>query len=650
MPGPNRKRNDLFCDHLHVVFLEAVPLAGLGIVLRVHEALPVGIIDGEEVATIVVAGVAGLFAEEYVLGMGLNGPDAMVVLPGPEELVEVLGASAAGVFLQHGQVLQAFFEHGLGGHVPGADAAKVLVGDLLETLLEHVRLDVVRVDVLGGRVGLVLLVDLVGLVDLGGEFVSRLVDGRREALVLGQEPDALFADNTAFGVGTGGELVTGGAADVAHHEQAGNGAHPVVAPLVVVGAAEVVRTADPETGAAGMGTEEIRLGRHNFGRLLVGLDVLTGPDACLADTHVEEVFPGLGLEVLDLLVVHGLGKLCHGLVGMHEDGAFTGLHVHHHHMVTHAGTKLLGVRAVELLGLFEIGGAIVFACGIGGLGLEEQEPGANRAVTVLEAGGDEAVFHQGQLGADLDAGSVAGTGVPDRIPCTALTFTNAPGTEHVNRAAAAGSQHLGLEDEDFVLTDAEADGSGDPVLDGVVEEVLHNKHTLVDVVHPEGVLGSFGNDDLVGLTVDHDLPLTRVTGGAAVFQLREALGTVVGVALVVLLPDRKAPLLEHLHAVVNVAAEVVGKVLTGDAHKVGADVLDVVSGIVLTHVGVDGAQTHGNGAGAVHGSLVNEGDLVLVASGLVPANSLKRAATGAHATAHDQHVGFDFDDLGLGTV
>ena len=54
------------------------------------------------------------------------------------------------------------------------------------------------------------------------------------------------------------------------------------------------------------------------------------------------------------------------------------------------------------------------------------------------------------------------------------------------------------------------------------------------------------------------------------------LEAVEGEAVVALLPDREAPLLEEVDGIVDVAAEVVDQVLAGDAHEVVADVLDVV--------------------------------------------------------------------------
>ena len=100
----------------------------------------------------------------------------------------------------------------------------------------------------------------------------------------------------------------------------------------------------------------------------------------------------------------------------------------------------IGVDVLAVLGSWPRPGtrvldAVVLAEGVGGLGLEEQEPGADRAVAVLEAGGHEAVLHQGHLGAGLDAEGVAGAGVPDRVPGAALAFLGRPGPEDVDRAA-----------------------------------------------------------------------------------------------------------------------------------------------------------------------------------------------------------------------
>ena len=112
----------------------------------------------------------------------------------------------------------------------------------------------------------------------------------------------------------GGELVAGCANAVTGGEQTLDGGHRAVAPAPalrqVVGYArqafvgrstKVGRAGHPDTAAAGVRTEQVGLGRHQLGHLLLGLDVLANPDAALTDAHVEEVFPGFGFKVLHFL-------------------------------------------------------------------------------------------------------------------------------------------------------------------------------------------------------------------------------------------------------------------------------------------------------------------------------------------------------------
>ena len=92
------------------------------------------------------------------------------------------------------------------------------------------------------------------------------------------------------------------------------------------------------------------------------------------------------------------------------------------------------------------------------------------------------------------------------------------------------------------------------------------------------------------------------------------------------------------------AADVEDQVVAGDAHQVRRHVAAVVLGRVLTQVRVDGRKTHGHRARAVHGRLVHERDLHVLAR---PAARLEGGAARGHAAADDQNVGGKFDDLGI---
>jgi hypothetical protein len=142
----------------------------------------------------------------------------------------------------------------------------------------------------------------------------------------------------------------------------------------------------------------------------------------------------------------------------------------------------------------------------------------------------------------------------------------------------------------------------------------------------QGVLRRLRHDDLVRLAVDHQLP-----------------AALVDVLAVLVLPDGQAPLLEQVDRRIHVAGDAGHAVLAGDAHEVVADVVKVVLQRVVAavevHVLVDGREAHCDRAGAVHGGLVDHGDLQAVF--LRPIRCFDRRTAGGHAAAADQQIGFD---------
>ena len=104
-------------DELVVSPLEDLGFAGLRIVLGVDEALPLLVVDGREVSTVVETRITGFFAEGDVLHVQTDGPQTMVVLPAAEQLVEVTGGELLGVFFQHAEQPEASVEELLGGGV-----------------------------------------------------------------------------------------------------------------------------------------------------------------------------------------------------------------------------------------------------------------------------------------------------------------------------------------------------------------------------------------------------------------------------------------------------------------------------------------------------------------------------------------------------
>ena len=349
--------------------------------------------------------------------------------------------------------------------------------------------------------------------------------------------------------------------------------------------------------------------------------------------------------MLDLLRRHVLGQLGHGARRVHEDRPAAFLHLLHHQVVAQAGAHLravgVGVVAVRLQ-VLGVAGLVVLAEGVHGLGLEQQEPGADRAVAVLEAGRHEAVLHHGQFGAALGRHRVGGAGVPDRVPGAARALADGARPEHVDGAAAGQQAALEAVDVDAVLAHREAGGAGDPRGIVLVGHQAHDEYALLDVLGAERFLGGLGHDPLVGLAVDHDLP---AAGAHRLAALDQGLALVAG-----LFPHRQAPLLEVVHRVVDVPADVVHQVLADDAHQVAAHVAHVVGGVVLAHIGVDRGQALGHGAGAVHGGFVDQLDLqvdAFLAGLLQPAGDLERRAAAGHAAADQQDVDLFLDHLGV---
>ena len=197
---------------------------------------------------------------------------------------------------------------------------------------------------------------------------------------------------------------------------------------------------------------------------------------------------------------------------------------------------------------------------------------------------------------------------------------------------------------DFVLTGGEAHGTGDAVGGVLVEEQLHDEAAFHVAVVAEGFLGSFSNDALVGLTVDHDLPAAGTdglgTGTHGLASGKSFSAVEVVDAIVSLGPDREAPILEELDGVVNVTAYVEDEVIANDVHKVVADHAHVVVRSVVFKEGVDGGKALGHSAGTLEGGLIAEEHFD--AEGFGPADSFDSGAGGAHAAAHDQQVGLMF--------
>ena len=183
-------------------------------------------------------------------------------------------------------------------------------------------------------------------------------------------------------------------------------------------------------------------------------------------------------------------------------------------------------------------------------GLEEEEPCPDRTIGVLEPDRDEPHFLTGHFGAGLDREISAGAGVEGRIPGSAEAFTYGPGTEHVHGAAHAGDDRFSLEHVELVLPCAEADRTDTLVS---VHERIDNEDSLEDLAAcgRDRVLRCLGDDDLVGLAVDHELPPAFVD-----------------ILALLVFPDLESPLFKEVDCRIHVAGNIVNQVFPGDAHEV----------------------------------------------------------------------------------
>ena len=254
-----------------------------------------------------------------------------------------------------------------------------------------------------------------------------------------------------------------------------------------------------------------------------------------------------------------------------------------------------------------------------------QEVGADRAVAVLEAGEDDAVLHLRHLGADPDGERVGGGTAPGRIPRPAHAFADRAGLVDMRRTTGADDHGLAAEHIEIPGPDVEPDGAGDPVGLGLVHQEMGHHDPVVDF--GGGLAGGFGDDRLVALAVDHDLPLalTLITSGLGVLH------------------DRQTPFLELVDGRVDMPGDVVAQVLAHEPHEVVAGVADMVLGLVLVplhaHVAVDRVEALGDRAGALDVRLLDTDDLEVAS----PVAGLVGGAAAGHAATDDQDVGIHQD-------
>ena len=154
--------------------------------------------------------------------------------------------------------------------------------------------------------------DLMDTVMTGADLTSALVDrddfgNYYIKFTLSNNGTQVFGDHTSANVGkylaivldkeviscpTINDAITSG-------EETVNSGHAVVTPFKLMCTGRILnvrnpglfRTRCPDTAAAGVGTQQVGLGGHNFGVLLLGLAVLGAPQVGLTAGHIQEVFP-----------------------------------------------------------------------------------------------------------------------------------------------------------------------------------------------------------------------------------------------------------------------------------------------------------------------------------------------------------------------
>jgi hypothetical protein len=99
-----------------------------------------------------------------------------------------------------------------------------------------------------------------------------------------------------------------------------------------------------------------------------------------------------------------------------------------------------------------------------------------------------------------------------------------------------------------------------------------------------------------------------------------------------------------VYGFINVAAQVIGQVVTGNTHQVVGDHAGIIGRVLLgADVRIDSGQTLCNCTGAVHGGLVDQLDLET--GTFRPAHDFITSAAACHTTADQKNVYFLFDDL-----
>ena len=152
------------------------------------------------------------------------------------------------------------------------------------------------------------------------------------------------------------------------------------------------------------------------------------------------IWSDLKLDDLDGDGFIGIGDLVDGLVRLHVKRSKTRINVQHTQVVSQVCRDRFGqaIRGPVLEFLFS-DNHVLTALGTDSPRLEEQEPCPHWTVSILKPDRDKPDFLTGHLCARLYGEIGAGAGIKWRIPGTPKTFTDRPGTEHVDRTTHGGN-------------------------------------------------------------------------------------------------------------------------------------------------------------------------------------------------------------------
>ena len=146
----------------------------------------------------------------------------------------------------------------------------------------------------------------------------------------------------------------------------------------------------------------------------------------------------------------------------------------------------------------------------------------------------------------------------------------------MRRTAGGDDDRLGAEDVEVPVPDVETHCAGDPVGPRRIHQQVGDHDPIVDF--GRGLARCLGDDRLVALAVDHDLPFAfaLIPPGLRVSH------------------DRETPFLELVHGGIDMASDVVAQILAHQTHEVIARVADMIFGLIFVpvhaHVTIDGIQ------------------------------------------------------------